>query len=559
MQRTAMRKHVLTSAMVLSLAAPSAFATALFYENFNTGVPIGPCPVQGEPGGPGTYPFPAGWTLFNVDGRAPNASVSYINDAWEDREDFLTNVAECVAFSTSYYSPVGQADDWMWSPPVSLTAGAVLSWRAGAYDPAYPDGYEVRIKTGAAPTQANQTSSSVVFSVAAEASPWAAHTVDISAYGGQTVYVGFRNNSDDKFILVVDDVRIEDNAPNLAAVAPAFPFASEYARAPLGMDITPNLAITASNAGGAALTNVIGVATPKVDGGVGGAGVATAAPLATLAIGAVAPLTFDAPAAYSGPGVWTTSYSLSADQTEPDLTNNIVEVPGTTIGGNELARWEGDVTGTLGIGAGNGGELGVSLAIPADGIYAGAHFAMLAVPPDDGMVPPTPNICPGFDYVLNLRSFDTVNNIPGDIIDTTTPIPCVYDVGGSYEVAFAHGQHLLTAGTYVLTAVEPVGGPTLRLPLHAQRFVLGTTWVNWPTSPLGNWPHNEAFGTGFQKTYELSLLQGEQPIFADGFEGVAAPVQPGRAFSSVRRAPPAIVRGKPTREVPPVQFAPRTR
>lgn len=63
-----------------------------------------------------------------MDGRAPNASVSYVNEAWEDREVFQSNVSECVAFSTSCYSPVGQADDWMWSPPLTLTAGALLSW-----------------------------------------------------------------------------------------------------------------------------------------------------------------------------------------------------------------------------------------------------------------------------------------------------------------------------------------------------------------------------------------------------------------------------------------------
>jgi hypothetical protein len=559
MTNTAMRKHLWPSAVVLALASPLAIATDLFYENFNTGIPIGPCPVQGYPGGAGTYPFPAGWTLFNVDGHTPDAQVAYINEAWEDREDFQSNVTECVAFSTSYYSPPDQADDWMWSPPIVLTAGAALSWRAAAYDPAYPDGYEVRVKTGAAPTQANQTSSDVVFSVAAEQSPWVAHTVDMSTYGGQTVYVGFRNNSTDKYILVIDDVRVKDNSPDLAAVAPGFPFASEYARAPLGMDIMPTLAINAYNAGAVELTNVIGVATPKLDGSAGGAGVATTTPVATLALGALTPLTFDAQAPYSGPGVWTTSYSVSADQTEPDLANNIIDVPGTTIGGNELARWEGDVTGTLGIGAGNGGELGVSLTIPADGFFAGAHFAMLPIPPDDGMVPPTPNVCPGFDYVLNLRSFDTVNNIPGDIIDTTTPIPCEYNMGGSYEVAFVQGQHFLPAGTYVLTAVEAVGGPTLTLPLHTQRFVAATTWVNWPTNPVGQWAHNEDFGSAFQKTFELSLLQGEQPIFANGFEDSATSGQPRQSFRTVRRAPPAVVKGTPTRAIQPVQFAPRTR
>lgn len=554
-----MTRHLLASAVMLALASPLAIATDLFYENFNTGVPIGPCPPLGEPGGPGTYPFPAGWTLFNVDGHTPSANVSYVNDAWEDREDFDFDVTECAAFSTSWYSPAGQADDWMWSPPVVLTASAALSWRAVAYDAAYADGYEVRVKTGTAPDLGNQTTSDVVFSVAAEQSAWTPHTIDISAYGGQTIYVGFRNHSTDKFLLVVDDVRVKDSAADLSAVAPAFPFASEYARAPLGMDIIPTLAINAFNSGALALTNVIGVATPKLDGSAG-PGVATTAPLATLAIGAIAPMTFDAPTPYSGPGVWTTSYSLSADQTEPDLANNIIELPGTTIGGNEFARWEGNITGQLGIGAGNGGELGVSLTIPVDGVYGGAHFGMLPIPPDDGGDPPVPNICPGFDYVLNLRSFDSVNNIPGDIIDTTTPIPCEYNAVGSYDVAFVQGAHALTAGTYVLTAVEAVGGPTLTLVQREQRFVPATTWVNWPTSPLGGWGHNEDFGASFAKTYELSLIQGEMSIFVDGFDqGAPNDVHARVPSQATRRSLPATVKGPTMRSVAPVQFAPRIR
>jgi hypothetical protein len=529
-----------------------AVAADTFYEPFT--IPPQGCPVSitDYPGGPGTYPFPPGWTLFNVDGRTPAGAVAYVNDAWEAREDFKFNTANCAVFSTSWYNPPGQADDWMWSPPITVPASAVLSWNAVAYDPAYRDGYEVRVKTGAAPTLANQLTSTTVYSNPAEEAVWTQRSVDISSYGGQTVYVGFRNNSNDKFLLLVDDVRVRDVAADVAAVAQVPPFTSEYARAPLGMDVMPTLALGATNSGVGVLTNVVAIATPMLDGNIGGPGVVSTT-VPTLPAGDTTPLTFGAPAAYSGAGTWSTRYTVSVDQTEPDVANNTVEVPGTTIGGNEFARWEGAASGALGIGAGNGGEMGVSFTLPVAGFYAGAHFAMAPVPPESG-TPPVPNACPGFDYVLNLRAFDTVNNVPGAIIDTTTPIPCEYDSGGSYDVAFVHGQHELAAGTYVLTAVEPVGGPTLTLLLHDQRFVDGTTWVNWPTSPFGGWAHNEDFGVAaFKKTYELSLLQGEAPIFADGFDG-AAPAKP--SFRPMHGPAPAIVRGRPTRSVPPVQFAP---
>ena len=114
-------------------------------------------------------------------------------------------------------------------------------------------------------------------------------------------------------------------------------------------------------------------------------------------------------------------------------------------------------------------------------------------------------------------------------------------------------MHFLTAGTYVLTAVEPVAGPTLRLALHDNRFVLGTTWVDWPSSPLPGWGHFEDFGASFQKTPELSLLAGsepELPIFVDGFDGVA-PV-----FAGLRRTikPMSALVQRPLRKPAPAQL-----
>jgi 1,2-phenylacetyl-CoA epoxidase PaaB subunit len=519
------KRNVLAIAIACAVAAPAAQADQL-YQPFNIGVNQPPGCHTGElPGGPGTYPYPSDWLFFNVDGRTPDAAVAYVNDAWEVREDFAFDVSQCAAFSTSWYSPAGQADDWTWSPALAIPAsGSVLSWRAVAYDPNNRDGYEVRVKADAVPTLANQTSSDIVFSTPAEESSWTHHTIDLSAYAGHSVYVGFRNNSTDKFLLLIDDVRVFGSDPDLAATAPVPPYASEYARAPLGMDIEPSLAVMAMNVGGQQLTNITAIALPQLDGSAAGAAVPSDAPVASLALGASAPVTFGAPAAYSGAGAWTTKYTLFSDQTSSDIdpANDSIEIPGTTIGGNEFARWEGAGSGMLGIGAGNGGELGVELTIPTDGWYAGAHFGIAAIPPDDGTDPPVANICPGFAYVVNLRAFDTVNSVPGGIIDSTEAVPCEYDIAYSVDAPFTHGARFLTAGTYVLTAVEVAGGPTLQLVLHNDRFVEGTTWVDWPTNSFGDWAHFENFGASFAKAPELSLLSGEPelPIFVDGFDGV---------------------------------------
>ena len=169
--------NALAAAIALALAAPAAVAQTIYHEAFNVGIaePAG-CHIGEFPGGAGTYPFPAGWQLFNVDNRTPATQVAYVNDAWEVREDFSFNVSNCAAFSTSWYSPAGQANDWMWTPAISIPeGGALLSWRAVAYDPAYPDGYEVRVLVGA-PTVDNLLDSEVVFSIPAEQSVWVPRT-----------------------------------------------------------------------------------------------------------------------------------------------------------------------------------------------------------------------------------------------------------------------------------------------------------------------------------------------------------------------------------------------
>jgi hypothetical protein len=149
---------------------------------------------------------PPGWTFHNVDGRTPAASVSYVNDAWIIREDFAFNVTNFAAFSTSWYEPAGASNDWMFSPPVAIGAACSLTWNALTYDPQYPDGYQVRLCPTTSGTDC--AGQAVLFSVVAENTIWTARSADLSALAGQTGYVSFRNNSNDQFLLLIDDIAI---------------------------------------------------------------------------------------------------------------------------------------------------------------------------------------------------------------------------------------------------------------------------------------------------------------------------------------------------------------
>jgi hypothetical protein len=148
-----------------------------------------------------------GWTLQNVDMNAPDPTVGYVNDAWVVADNLEAGV-NFAAYSTSWYAPAGQADDWLISPQITLGAGSMLSWDGRAPDAAFADGYEVIVSTtGNAVADFTDTP---VFTVGSEAAAFTPHVVDLAAagYADQDVYIAFRNNSNDDFLLLIDNVQV---------------------------------------------------------------------------------------------------------------------------------------------------------------------------------------------------------------------------------------------------------------------------------------------------------------------------------------------------------------
>ena len=176
------------------LAAFSANAQPIFSEDFS-----------------GTTPLST-WTLHNVDGRTPATNVGAINDAWV----VLGVGGQPAALSTSWYTPAGAANDYMVTPAITLTSNNYLFFDAQALDASFPDGYEVRLSTTNSTVAALST---VLLTVPAEtAAAWNSRRIDLSAYAGQTVHIAWRNNSNDMFVLAVDNIEIKEVINNDAGV-----------------------------------------------------------------------------------------------------------------------------------------------------------------------------------------------------------------------------------------------------------------------------------------------------------------------------------------------------
>ncbi|HEY1038373.1 MAG TPA: choice-of-anchor J domain-containing protein [Bacteroidia bacterium] len=455
-------------------------------------------------GGAGTYTFPPGFLLRNVDNRTPATTVNYVNEAWERREDFKFSVLDSAAFSTSWYSPAGAANDWMWTPLISnIPANAVLSWNAVAYDASYPDGYEVRIMTvaptGGAGAIGNQiTNSTVLFSIGAENTNWTSRTVSLNSYAGQNVYIGFRNNSTDQFVLLIDDIKVEVpltfDAQLVSTVLP-----TEYTLTPITQASPLNFSGSIRNNGTNALTNVMLNVDVRNSANVS-VYTASSTP-AGLASGATSTFTV-APFTPATVDSFSVKYYVSA--TEGDLVSSndtlykSFETTDTTY-----ARDSGIPNGSLGIGAGVVG-------------YIGQEFQVVNT---DDLTSVTMAFIQGYaGRKCAAVIWDMVAGVPNAIVASTDTILYPDDNAFVAQIDIHGGAVTLAPGSYVITAVE--FDSTLTLALTDQIFTTTRTWVQWAANP---WRHNEYFGSQFSKSYILRANFGINCVLAGSVATATSP------------------------------------
>lgn len=153
--------------------------------------------------------IPSDFTLTDNDGLSPSSSMANIGFA--PGTAWITETPKGgdspAACSTSWYTPAGQADDWMITPAFTVTGdNSVLRWRAMASDKSHRDGYAVYVSTSAGTAVTDFDTSAPLFAVDEEEAVWTTRSVSLDAYMGQTVTVAFVNNSTDKSRLYIDDI-----------------------------------------------------------------------------------------------------------------------------------------------------------------------------------------------------------------------------------------------------------------------------------------------------------------------------------------------------------------
>jgi Secretion system C-terminal sorting domain len=440
-------------------------------------------------GGAGTYSFPTNMLTRNVDNLTPNAAVSYVTDSWIRREDFANNVADSCAFSTSWYTPAGISNDWLWTPAIAnIPANSELTWNAVTYDAAYPDGYEVRIMTvaptGGAGVIGNQiTSSTVLFSVPAENTTWTAHTVSLSAYAGQTVYIGFRNNSNDKFILLIDDIKVEALTSFDASLI-SVPSWSEYTIIPENQQPSFTLAAEVDNNGSSPVTGVV-LSGEVINSASASVFNSNSAPLASLAAGTSAVLNTANIFTPTAQETYTAFYSVAINESDSNPLNDTLSGGTVTISDTTMARDNGTVSGALGIGAAVTGYLGNQYEITQPAILSSVSMFLNNQ---------------SMNSTVGIAIFNIAGGIPTSLIYASPLLVLPTDTTGLLTFEVSPGTPLtLNPGTYLVAAVET--DSTLALGTTMSIFTPGTVWVDWIGNPNGTWTNVETFGPNFARTF----------------------------------------------------------
>ena len=218
--------------IILFILIFAAFQTKaqIFSEDFNSGT------------------IPSTFTLTDVDGLMPAQNVSTFTGSFTAQ---TLGSQDCAA-STSWFNPVGIADDWMVTPLIILPNNGnsiSLEFEAIAPDNSYPDGVEVYVSTsGSNPADFTQSAIYNTTNTGGEADVWTKRSVALTSYVGQSIYIAFRNNSNDQFLLGIDNIivrEVQDNDAELTSLN-----ITPYSVAPANINISG----VVTNSGGNTIT-----------------------------------------------------------------------------------------------------------------------------------------------------------------------------------------------------------------------------------------------------------------------------------------------------------------
>lgn len=148
----------------------------------------------------GDTDLPADWTVLNGGDAGTWILVDFTG---------ATNITAHSGTSAAAIGYDGLHDDYLVSPAVTVTAGVsdFLTFWGRSRDAAYPEVISVKIST-TTPTMDAFTNVLAPLIAPASGADFYKYEFNLTAYIGQTIYIGFHSETDDMFYFDIDDVSV---------------------------------------------------------------------------------------------------------------------------------------------------------------------------------------------------------------------------------------------------------------------------------------------------------------------------------------------------------------
>lgn len=347
-------------------------------------------------------------------------------------------------------------------------------------------------------TVADFLANTALFSTAAENATWTNRFVDLDALGytNQTVYIAFRNNSNDKFLLHIDDVKVDNVVIPDAALksiktipytlipnkqVQAFTFGATIENVALGDVTNAYVELNVVNVNSQVLFNA------KSD---------TLALLTAAQSGAV---TFAGSFTPTDTGFYFLQYVLYSDSGDINTLNDTL-TDYFVISDTTYARDAGQATGLLGIGAGSS----------TAGSYLGQSYEIVTPTALTSVTAVFGN--PTIGDTASISVFRIVNGIPSTLVAASELYFFTDSAFIVVDFSFAN-LVILDVDTFAVTVREYSENVTIGT--TTEKFTTGTTWINWPTIPTAAWTNTETFGPNFARTFLIRPNFGPCPVTVD--------------------------------------------
>ena len=191
-----MNKYLTTIGFITLALTFSAQINVIFSENFNQGIP-------------------SNWNTIDADQGIPYAdpSVSELTGSFHCLENSdSTGIGDSIVAATSWFTDTISANNFLITPLLQLgPSGNYLYFDAKSTDASYPDGLQVRYTYN----QINVDSimaNEIVFDTIAVPPFWTNFKVKLdTSLNGALINLAFRHYATNKFILELDNIRIETN------------------------------------------------------------------------------------------------------------------------------------------------------------------------------------------------------------------------------------------------------------------------------------------------------------------------------------------------------------